>query len=284
MKDGYVKMPTLQEFLQTGHLGPLILGTSPQDVIGALGDPDDTSRKTNPLLLRYGCVHLVFWKPREAKHELREIAIDFELGAGSLPTSLEFEDWNSNDAPTERRFRDFIQEINYPPMQSVERAKSREMVFASGVTAKFQDEMMVSLRLLEKENKVPTPSILTDEREPTLEQITEMFNEADIAAGAGAKRAALLIAWAGLEATLRRVAFHARRKANIGTQPVVLLRELLAEGRINPNEHLIVERFRQLRMSAAHGLNPVAVPRNIIPQIRVISNNLLASTSSLAGK
>ena len=274
-------MATLEEFLRTGHLGPLILGTSPQNVIDALGDPDDISRKSNPLLLRYGNVHLVFWKPKNAKQELREISVDFEINADPLPPSLAFADWDASMPPTEHRFRDFIRTVDNLPIQSVERAMSREMVFPSGITARFQDEMLVSLRLIERENKVSIPSRLTDEREPTLEQIEEMFEEADSAAKAGAKRAALLLAWAGLEATLRRVAFHAGRKGNVGTQPVVLIRELFAEGRLTGAEHVIIEDFRQMRMSTAHGLNPVAVPPNIVAHIKGISKKLLAMTSSI---
>jgi hypothetical protein len=281
LKDGRFSMATLEEFLRTGHLGPLVLGISSNDAISAVGEPDDISRKSNPLLLRYGCVHLVFWKPKDAKHELREITVDFHLAAGPLPSSLEFADWDSTVPPTERRFRDFVRMIDYVPVQSIERATSRELVFASGITARFEDEMLVSIRLIERENKASTPVLLADEREPTIEQISEMFNEAEIAAMAGAKRAALLLAWAGLEASLRRAAFQAGRKGRVGTQPVVLLRELFAEGRLSPPDNVVIEHLRQMRMSTAHGLNPIEVPTNVVDHIREVSDKLLAATPEL---
>jgi hypothetical protein len=118
---------------------------------------------------------------------------------------------------------------------------------------------------------------MTDEREPTLEQITQMFKEAEIAVRAGAKRAALLIAWAGLEATLRRAACFTGRAGKIGTQPVVLIRELFSEGRLAAGEHEVIERLRQLRMSAAHGLTPVAFQDDLISATETIANRILAS-------
>jgi hypothetical protein len=270
-------MATLEEFLRTGHLGPLIMGISPMDVMTALGEADSVSRKSNPLLLEYGGVHLAFLRNTNArKHELREIVLDFENFSEPLPPLLELTDWKLSDPPTERRFRDFMHTIGYLPIHDGEGATWRELVFPSGVTARFKDEMLISTRLVERENKSSIPAISTDEREPTEEQIAEMFKEADFASQAGAKRAALLIAWAGLEATLRRLANHTGRKGKIGTQPVVLLRELFSEGQLTPAEHRILERSRQLRMSAAHGLTPVAFQPELLSQIETISNKLLA--------
>ncbi len=272
-------MATLEEFMRTGHLGPVILGMQPNDVIAAIGEPDGVSRKSNPLLMMYGCVQLTFWKSaKDAKSELREIAIDFQRCSEPLPTSLHFTDWKSTDSPTEKELRDLVHEIGYLPVHQSEGANGKELVFASGVTARFRDEVLVSMRLTERENKNTVPVDLTDEREPSLDQISEMFDEADRAVQANAKRAALLIAWAGLEATLRRAAFHAGRKGSIGTQPVVLLRELIAEGRLTAPEHGAIENLRQLRMSAAHGLTPLAVPTNIVADIKSISDRLLAKT------
>jgi hypothetical protein len=274
-------MAALEEFLRTGRLGPLILGLSPNEIMAELGDPDAVSRKSNPLLLKYGCVQLTFWKPKEAKQSLREITIDFEHVLEALPPPLEFSDWRITDPPTERRFRDFLYRIEYLPIHRSEGVTWRELVFPSGVTARLKDEMLVSIRLVERENKSSTPITLTDEREPTPEQIFQMFEEAEIASKAGAPRAALLIAWAGLEAILRRVAAHSGLRSRVGTQPVVLLRELVTEGRITGTDLVVIEDLRQKRMSAAHGLSPVTIPTNIVKLIKDISNHLLSSTVDL---
>ena len=145
-------MATLEEFLRTGHFGPLIIGISPTEVMTTLGEPDGLSRKANPLLLIYGCVHLTFWrKTKAAKHELREIMLDLKTPASRSLPLLELNDWKLSDPPTERRFRDFMHVIGYLPIHQSEGATWRELVFPSGVTARFKDEMLVSIRLMERE-------------------------------------------------------------------------------------------------------------------------------------
>jgi hypothetical protein len=271
-------MASLEEFLTTGHLGPLNVGISPNDVMAILGEPDGISRKSNPLLFKYGMVELLFLRiKKEYKHELREMVLDYQGGSEPPPACLKFTDWDSVEPPTERRFRDFLHRIAYPPRHRGEGASWSEWIFPSGVTARFKDEMLQSLRLSERESQSAQPFGLTDEREPTFEQILEMFDEADVAVQAGAKRAALLIAWAGLEASFRRAAVPAGRNGNVGTQPVVLLRELVSEGFLTSHEHRLLEHFRQLRMSAAHGLTPVPFSSELISQARLIASQLLGA-------
>jgi hypothetical protein len=273
-------MATLEEFVRTGHLGPVNLGISASDVMSSLGEPDAISRKSNPLLLVYGFVQLTFWRnAKNPKPELREIALDYRRVSEPLPPPLEFSDWKPTEPPTERRFRDFMHDVGYLPVHQSDGATWRELVFPSGVTARFRDEMLESIRLIERENNSSPIALTSDEREPTPEQISDMFSEATLAVQAGAKRAALLIAWAGLEATLRRTASRAGRKGKVGTQPVVLLRELVAEGQVTAPEHRTLEHLRQLRMSAAHGLTPVAFPSDLISNIKAVSDRLLATTT-----
>ena len=273
-------MATLEEFLRTGHLGPLNLGISATDVMSSLGEPDGISRKSNPLLLVYGRIQLTFWRnAKNPKPELREIALDYQRVSEPLSPTLEFTDWNSTEPPTERRFRDFMHQVGYLPVHQSEGATWCELVFPSGATARFRDEMLESIRLIGRENKSSPIAFVSDEREPTPEQISDMFSEATLAVQAGAKRAARSIAWAGLEATLRRAAFRAGRRGKVGTQPVVLLRELVAEGQVTAPEHRTLEHLRQLRMSAAHGLTPVAFPPDLISNIKAVSDRLLATTT-----
>ncbi len=271
-------MATLEEFLRAGHLGPVILGMTPTDVMTALGDPQDISRKSNPLQLKYGCVHLSFWKaPSHRVHQLREIAITYQPEFEPFPETLAFTDWNPAGPPTERQFRAVMHEIGYLPVHSLEGLSGRQLIFLSGVTVLFAEEMLHSIRLLQRETKEPTSMPLSDEREPTTKQIADMLDEADRATQIGAHRAGLLMAWAGLEATLRRAALRAGKQGKIGVQPSILIRELFAAGQLTPAEHRTLEELRQLRTASAHGLAPMAFDVEIIPRIKDISNRLLAA-------
>lgn len=262
--------------MRTGHLGPVILGMSPVDAMRVLGDPDDTSRKTNPLLMRYGCVQLSFWKaPKQPTHQLREIVIAFQPEFTYLPGELEFTDWNPAEPPTEQEFRSFIERIEYPPSHVVEGVKEKAFFFLSGVSALVSDGKLHSIRLQQKETRATPQAPVADEREPTLEQIQAMVFEAEHVAMVGANRAAMLIGWAALEATLRRLAQQEGRQGKVGVQPHILLRDLFASGRLNPEEHRTLEVLRQKRMAAAHGLAPAEMDAELVPKLIEITYRLL---------
>ena len=272
-------MTTLKAFLDTGHLGPLILGLAPNDVIAELGDPDDTSKKANPLQLKYGALQLVFWRSqREASspHQLREIVLSFLPRVEPLPEVVAFSDFNCEKTPTERDFRAYMHDAHSLPVHLVDGESGRQYVYLSGVTVLFTDSLLHSIRLTQRETKESSPTPLSDEREPTRDQILEMLEEASVSLKSGAYRAALLVAWAGLEAALRRVALRAGLQGRIGVQPSVLLRELFAVGEITPDEHRLLEQLRQLRTATAHGLAPTALQVDEVHRVVEVAHRLLA--------
>lgn len=274
-------MATLEDFLRTGHLGPVILGITPNDVMTALGEPTHTSMKSNPLQLKYGSVQLSFWKTsNRRKHELREIAIIYQPQFESLPHTLEFTDWNPAEPPTQMDFSFFLHTINYLPVHQVQGPHDLKMSFLSGVTALFTDAILHSIRLHQRNTKEATSLPLSDEREPTTEQILDMFDEAIRVMNIHAYGAALLIAWAGLEATLRRTALKAGRQGKIGIQPSILIRELFAAGQLTPEDHSFLEELRQLRTTFAHGLAPMMFDKDKIRKIIELSKRLLSDINS----
>jgi hypothetical protein len=215
-------MATLDEFMRTGHLASVTLGMSPNDVMAALGEPEDISKKSNPLILRYGCVQLTFWKtPSQHIPQLRDITITYQTNYGPPPESLTFTDWSPTEPPTENEFKYFVAQTGYTAVYKVDGAIGKQFIFPSGVVAVISDGMLHSIRFFQKQEQATPPAPVTDEREPTPEQIRGMLEEAEQALQVGANRAALLVGWAGLEATLRRVAQHAGRQeeAAIRQQP-----------------------------------------------------------------
>ncbi len=262
--------------MRTGHLGPVVLGMPSNDAMTALGDPDDISRKSNPLILKYGPVQLSFWKtPGRRAPQLREIAIAFQPEFERLPESLAFMDWNPVEPPTEAEFRSFIKRIDYPPVHLVEGPNDKALTFLSGVAALVSDGKLHSLRLQQRETKAPTPAPVIDDREATLDQIQGMLIEAEHAMMFGAYRAALLIGWAGLEATLRRLAIREGRQGKVGIPPNILLRELVASGRLKKEEHRWLEMLRQMRTAAAHGLAPVGLNGDMVNRLIEFTHGVL---------
>lgn len=94
--------------------------------------------------------------------------------------------------------------------------------------------------------------------EPTVEQVREMFAEAERLLGASAS-AALVSAWAGFEATMRGLAHKAGVGGRTGTQPATLVRELYSAGFLSPDELQFVDGLRAVRSAVVHGFAPTAV-------------------------
>jgi hypothetical protein len=254
---------------------------SPNDVMIAAGEPEDISRKSNPLLLKYGCVRLSFWKaPNDRAPQLREIVVSYLPVFETAPEALAFSDWVPTEPPSEREFRLFVQNTNLLPMHSVEGPSGKQIVFPSGVTALFTDNLLHSIRLVEREYKSVAPAPFPDEREPTLDQIREMLDEAEQVNRIGANRSALLMAWAALEAALRRTASQAGVLGKIGMQPSSLLRELFAAGELTAEEHSMLEELRQIRTASAHGLAPERLDPDQISKLTGTANRLLESLTS----
>lgn len=269
-------MGTFETFLRTGHLGPVALGMKPTDVMTALGDPQETSLKSNPLHLKYGCVQLSFWRdPNGRSHRLRDITIAYQPEFQRFPETLEFSDWNPSEPPTQMQFEVFVARINYPPAHFVDGPSGGEMTFLSGVTALSAGGMLHSVRLAQRRNKEMGRTPLSDEREPTTQQILDMLAEADLAVTHGARRAALLIAWAALEAALRRTALDAGQEGKIGVQPSILIRELFGAGKLTLAEHGAIEGLRQMRTALAHGLAPIEFDANSVVEISALTKRLL---------
>jgi hypothetical protein len=270
-------MATLAQFLKTGSLGPLVLGMDPVDVTELIGDPDEESRKRNPLTLKYGALQLTFWK-HGPKSQLRDMALFFLPVYEHLPNVIDLEDFTPHGKPTERFFRNFLHEIRYLPVHLTEQESGRDLVFLSGVVVDFMDGFLNSIRITQKDKKETAEGLLSDVREPSRHQIVEMLEESERVLQANARRSALVIAWAALEASLRRAALRRGRHGQIGVQSTILIRELLSAGMLSPDECRLLEELRQLRTVSVHGLAPVDFSPHMITEMNMISRRMLAET------
>ncbi len=117
--------------------------------------------------------------------------------------------------------------------------------------------------------------------EPTREQIEQMIAEAEAVMRNGSTRAGFVLAWAGLEASLRRYAQQSGLDGRAGTQPTVLVREVYGVGGISPDEFQRLEAARQLRTDVVHGLAPPAIETTTVQGIIDTARRLLAESESL---
>ncbi|WP_409027676.1 hypothetical protein OX462_02395 [Janthinobacterium sp. SUN098] len=274
-------MAKIQNFLKSGELGPVVLSSSPTDVLDECGTPHETSRKLNPLILRYGEIQLTFLRTPVAKSpRLHEIQISMR------PESKGSDRTNAPSSPL------FLEDITLwrattrPEFMTLARKSgcsligegSSQVVFASGVIASFENGVLDSLRLSNKESTQRPPQKILDEREPNLAQIRDMLEESYKANSVGARRAAMLILWAALEAILRRAALSRGSAGRSSVAPHSLIRELAASGFLSPSQMRLLEEARQIRMADAHGLAPISHPPMLMQELADLTNYLLSRT------
>ncbi len=135
------------------------------------------------------------------------------------------------------------------------------------------------LVVLEQDN--PVRRIARMAGEPTVEQIGQMLDEADRVLKVVTPRAAFALAWAGLEAAMRRTAQRSGLGGRIGTQPPILIRELYSSGRISPEEFRRLEAIRHLRTEIVHGLAPPAIDAGTVQSMIDLARRLLAESESM---
>ncbi len=272
---------SLAHFLKTGQLGPISLGMNPAEVQTILGPPKDRSQKLNPLILRYDALELTFWT--QAKHlppQLKQIALSFQPDIEPLPAPIAFTDWRPDAETTDELFMRFLAAIKLAPVQMIGGEQTMQFVMPSGVRVSFTERKLKSLQFSRQESKENRPLPLTDQREPSVVQIAQALNDARKAMDAGLERAAIVLAWAALEAALRRAALQAGLKGKIGTQPSALARQLSAVGLLNQRETAFLEETRQLRTEIVHGLAPKPVPQEIIRNVIAIADRFVRLSDS----
>lgn len=102
-------MPSMDEFLKTGRLGPLDLGVTKEAVRRILGEPDDVSVKKNPEIWKYGALQLVYYRsPHTDEPVFSTINLFFHHPASSIPARLGLMGWQPTSETGIEAFRDYI--------------------------------------------------------------------------------------------------------------------------------------------------------------------------------
>lgn len=248
-------MATLRRLLMNGTLGPIHVGLTPSEVMNIVGEPEESSRKKNPLILRYGSLELTFVKVRDHQRlELRRFVLGFHGRDWSLPQSIKLSDWKPTEPPSPTSFDRMARELGCKPEEAALTAGSGYLLFPSGVKASFHRGKMRDLEVAPLRASDPSVESSSMRHEPTPNEIASMLDEARLAADAGLTRAALLVAWAAIEASLRKLATPSGTLSRELLQPARLVAWLQHSDQISHNDVLTIQNIRHLRMAAAHGL------------------------------
>jgi hypothetical protein len=117
--------------------------------------------------------------------------------------------------------------------------------------------------------------------EPSLAQTQQMLDEAERVLPSETPRAALVLAWAGLTAAMRRTAQREGLNGKPGTQPVVLLHELYANGPLSLEDFRRLDDVRLVWMAIINGLAPVPVDAGMVQTVVGVARRLLVEGESV---
>lgn len=253
---------SLAHFLRTGVLGDVALGMNPVEVESLLGAPQQRSHKLNPLIFKYGGVELTFHSTTKLlPPQLVRIAI--ALAAEHV---LTLADWPSGGL-TSSQFREYLTNIGIAPVYEPARWPPKELMLPSGVRVGFVDGAPAVFDLSRRTTEAQPAVPLTDDREPSAAQIRDMLAQASRALDAGLPPAALVLAWAALEATLRRTSLALGLKGRVGVSVSALVRELVAAEVLSAADAAFIENTRQARTSIVHGLVRVDQPADSVVKV-----------------
>ena len=147
-------MVTMREFLTSGRLGAVQLGLRPEQVTQLLGQPDDRSARSRPvLLLRYGSVELAFMPvPDTADSTLASVAVHFAHPDRDVPPALRPTDWVPTHDTDEDQLRRFLQQAGIEAHSRADGEQSH-LILQTGATATFRDGKLHSLHYRRGEQK-----------------------------------------------------------------------------------------------------------------------------------
>jgi REase_AHJR-like len=128
----------------------------------------------------------------------------------------------------------------------------------------------------------PVRRLLRDAREPSPEEIEQMLADAERVAQLGTLRAAFLLAWGGLEAAMRKLAQRAGLNGEIGTQPLLLVRELYSSGYLSPEDFHRLEESRVIRTEIVHGLAPPTIDAGVVEYLTRLARRLMGGSANAA--
>jgi hypothetical protein len=116
--------------------------------------------------------------------------------------------------------------------------------------------------------------------EPSLAQTQEMLDEAERVVQVATPRAAFVLAWAGLTAAMRKTAQREGLNGKPGTQLVVVLHQLYANGPLSLEDFRRLDELRLVWMAIVNGLAPVPVDAAMVQTVVGIARRLLAEGES----
>lgn len=137
-------MASLEHLIRTGQFEDLAFGLSLEEVRERIGDPDDVSISSKPLIWKYGGVELAFFREKAApSFALDSISIHLRKDG---PAFIRTECFSGLAGMDEADFRRYLNGLAHvEKVISGDEYFARQLVLDTGVRAAFEDGRLVNL-------------------------------------------------------------------------------------------------------------------------------------------
>lgn len=132
-------MSVLDDLLLARRVNGITFGMCKDEVVGAIGQPEDRLLQKSPEVLRYGSLELGFIRPvRDVSSRLATISLYFGRG-DKLPSWLDAVEWPISEFTTVDQFRKYLEAIGLRVHSSVTSEPNEYLTTETGVRASFVD-------------------------------------------------------------------------------------------------------------------------------------------------
>ncbi|MGH7140370.1 MAG: hypothetical protein ACREHD_31935 [Pirellulales bacterium] len=130
-------MSALDDLLLARRLNGIAFGMCKDEVVGAIGQPEDRLLQKSPEVLKYGSLELGFIRPvRNVSSRLATISLYFGRG-DKLPDWLDPVEWPISEITTIDQFRKYLEAIGLRVHSSATAEPNEYLITETGVRASF---------------------------------------------------------------------------------------------------------------------------------------------------
>jgi hypothetical protein len=144
-------MPTLEQFLRSGELGPIRFGMTYDEVVEVLGNPVGWGGSSDRPYKSYGGLLLTFGRNGiDSKLRLVHIDLYYEPNRGGLPERVRPTDWTPRCETTEVEFLEFIHRIGLTVENRIPGDSGFHLYLPTGARVAFSNNTLYSMHFSAK--------------------------------------------------------------------------------------------------------------------------------------
>jgi hypothetical protein len=173
-------MPTLEQFLQTGELGPLHPGMREAEVIALLGPAPDESVARHPSILKYGGLQIILLRNSKLGDcRLSRIALYFRPPLEPIPAPALPSDFKPTSDTTLDDIRDFLARVGLKESAIVENDDSASLIMPSGARIAFEENKLHSMSFAAPASGPPKKQISVSITAETLNKLKTLAKQSN---------------------------------------------------------------------------------------------------------